>query len=214
MSHSKKSSNKVVQVVSSPITQILGSTPVLPGESQEIYQQGLVATIQELGARTPLQIYLAEKIYECLWWMRRYENQKRATLIHSMAGVLETHKYAGGITDLQVWVMDALYANRIDDEFNELLGEHNLTMETLTQKAMASSRPVFESLDQMIALNAKTLAGFQASYEVVVNRKVNAERMRLQNALMQRDLGAVENQPTLTESNDVNKDKRAKALGK
>lgn len=213
MSNSKKSSDKAVQISSSPITQILGSTPALPGESQEAYQQGLVATIQELAASTPLQIYLAEKIYECLWWMRRYENQKRATLIHSMAGILETDKYAGGITDLQAWVMDALYANRIDDEFYELLGEHNLTMETLTQKAMASSRSVFENLDQMIALNAKTLAGFQTSYEVVVNRKVNAERMRLQNALMQRDLGAIENEPTTTEPPNGRKDKRPKASG-
>ena len=213
MSHSKKSSNKVVQVVSSPITQILGSTPVLPGESQEIYQQGLVATIQELSATTPLQVYLAEKIYECLWWMRCYENQKRATLIQSMATLLETDKYARGVSELQAWVMDALYANRIDDEFNVLLGEHNLTMETLTQKAMASSRSVFENLDQMIALNAKTLAGFQASYEVVVNRRVNAERMRLQNALMQRDLGAIENEPSTTEPPNGRKDKRPKASG-
>lgn len=191
----------------------MGSTPVLPGESQDVYQQGLLATIKELGASTPLQIYLAEKIYECLWWMRRYENQKRSTLIHSMAVILETDKYARGVSQLQAWVMDALYANRIDDEFNELLDEHNLTMETLTQKAMASSRPVFESLDQMIALNAKTLAGFQASYEVVVSRKVNAERMRLQNALMQRDLGAIENQPTLVEPKNGNKGKRPKASG-
>jgi hypothetical protein len=160
MSDIKKSSGKALQMFSSPIKQILGSTPVLPGESQDVYQQGLLATIKELGASTPLQIYLAEKIYECLWWMRRYENQKRSTLIHSMAVILETDKYARGVSQLQAWVMDALYANRIDDEFNELLDEHNLTMETLTQKAMASSRPVFESLDQMIALNAKTLAGF------------------------------------------------------
>ena len=213
MSHSKKSSDKAVQVISSPISQILCSTPVLPGESQEIYQQGLVATIQELGATTPLQIYLAEKIYECLWWMRRYENQKRATLVQSMAAFLDTAQYSRGLSELQAWVMDALYANRIDDEFDELLGEHNLTMETLTQKSMASSRSVFENLDQMIALNAKTLAGFQASYEVIVNRKVNAERMRLQNALMQRDLGAIENVPTTTEPPNGRKDKRPKASG-
>ena len=194
--------------------QILGGTPALPGESQEVYQQGLVAAIQELSATTPLQAYLAEKIYECLWWMRRYENQKRATLIHSMAVILETDKYARGVSDLQASVMDALYANRIGDEFNnELLGEHNLTMETLTQKAMASSRSVFENLDQMIALNAKTLAGFQASYEVVVNRKVNAERMRLQNAVMQRDLGAIENEPNPPEPPNGRKDKRPKASG-
>lgn len=213
MSNSKKSSDKAVQVISSPITQILGSTPVLPGESHEVYQQGLLATIQELGASTPLQAYLAEKIYECLWWMRRYENQKRATLIHSMAVILETDKYARGVSDLQAWVMDALYANRIDDEFDELLGKHNLTMETLTQKAMANSRSVFESFDQMIALNAKTLAGFQASYEVVANRKVNAERMLLQNALMQRDIGAIENEPNPPEPPNGRKDKRPKASG-
>ena len=211
MSDNKKSSDKAVQVISSPITQILGSRPALPSESQEVYQKGLLATIQELCASTPLQVYLAEKIYECLWWMRRYENQKRSTLIHSMAVILETDKYARGVSDLQAWVMDALYANQIDDEFNELLGKHNLTIETLTQKAMASCRSVFENFDQMIALNAKTLAGFQASYEVVVNRKVNAERMRLQNALMQRDLGAIETQPTLAEPKNVNKDKRSKA---
>jgi hypothetical protein len=213
MSNSKRSADKAAQVISSPIAQILGSTPALPGESQELYQQGLLAIIHELGASTPLQIYLAEKIYECLWWMRRYENQKRATLINTMAGILETDKYARGVSELQAWVMDALYANRIDDEFNEMLDEHNLTMEILTQKAMANSRSVFESLDQMIALNAKTLAGFQASYEVVVNRKVNAERMRLQNALMQRDLGAIENQPTPTEPPNGRKDKRPKASG-
>lgn len=213
MSNSKKSSETGVQFIASAITQILGSKPALPGESQEVYQQGLVATIQELRASTPLQVYLAEKIYECLWWIRRYENQKRATLIHSMAVILETDKYARGVSELQAWVMDALYANRIDDEFNELLDEHNLTMETLTQKAMANSRSVFESLDQMIALNAKTLAGFQASYEVVANRKINVERLRLQNALMQRDLGAIENEPTRPDPKNGNKDKRPKASG-
>jgi hypothetical protein len=69
--------------------------------------------------------------------MRRYENQKRASLIHSMAVILEIDKFARDVSDLQAWVMDALYANRIDAEFNGLLVQHNLTMETLTQKAMA-----------------------------------------------------------------------------
>ena len=118
MSNNEKFSDKAVELILPGITQILGSMPVLPGESQEVYQQGIVSTIQELGATTPLKIYLAEKIYECLWWMRRYENQKRATLIHSMAVILETNKYERGVSDLLAWVMDALYANRIDDEFN------------------------------------------------------------------------------------------------
>lgn len=89
--------------------------------------------------------------------------------------------------------MDALDKNRLDDEFNQLLDEHNLTVQSLNQKALANCKASLEGLDQMIALKSKTLAGFQASYEVLVNRKINIERMQLQNALMQRDLGAIEN---------------------
>ena len=85
---SRKPPAKSAKAVMSPITQVLESSPVLPGESEAVHQQGLIATVQELGATTPLQIYLAEKIYECLWWMRRYENQKRATLIRKMAQIL------------------------------------------------------------------------------------------------------------------------------
>lgn len=192
----KKNTSKSLRVATSAISQLVGVSQVLPGESEMIYQQGLVATVQELAAETPLQIYLAEKIYECLWWMRRYENQKRATLIRAMASALDSNKLGGQVSKLEAWATNALHENHIDDEFNSLLQKHNLTLDSLNQKALANCRDSLENLDQMIALKAKTLAGFQASYEVLVNRKVNAERMRLQNALMQRDLGAIENKVT------------------
>jgi len=201
----KTSSSKSMQITVSAISQLVGATPVLPGESETIYHQGLVATVDELGAKTPLQIYLAEKIYECLWWMRRYENQKRATLIRAMASALDSNKLGGQVSKLEAWATDALHENRIDGEFNSLLQKHNLTLDSLNQKALANCRASLENLDQMIALKAKTLAGFQASYEVLVNRKVNAERMRLQNALMQRDLGAIENKVTDEQSNKPTK---------
>ena len=201
----KNKTSKSLQVVSSPIAQLVGRTAVLPGESEEVYQYGLFATVQELGATTPFQIYLAEKIHECLWWMRRYENQKRATLIRSMAELLDPQHFGSDVSDVEAWAMDALFANRLDDAFINLLKKHNLTVESLNQKALESSQDVLESLDQMIALKAKTLAGFQASYEVLVNRKVNAERMRLQNALMQRDLGAIENEAVNEQPNKSSK---------
>lgn len=201
----KNSASKSLQVVSSPIAQLMGGTAVLPGESEVEYRHGLVATVQELDAKTPLQIYLAEKIHECLWWMRRYENQKRATLIRSMAELLDPQHFGSDISNVEAWAMDALFANRLDDAFINLLKKHNLTVESLNQKALESSQGVLESLDQMIALKAKTLAGFQASYEVLVNRKVNAERMRLQNALMQRDLGAIENEVVNEQPNKSSK---------
>jgi hypothetical protein len=188
----KKTIDKSLRVVTSPITELLVGSSVLPGESEIEYQQGLIATIQELGATTPLQIYLVEKIYECLWWMRRYENQKRATIIRNMASALDPDNLQLAISELEACVMEVLFANGVDDEFHDLLKEHNLTLDSLKQKAFAESRQALENLDQMIALKAKTLAGFQASYEVLVNRKINIERMRLQNALMQRDLGAIQ----------------------
>ena len=57
-----------------------------------------------------------------------------------MAGILETDKYARGVSDLQAWVMEALYANRIDDEFDELLGEHNLT----TKRSLKKRWPILD----------------------------------------------------------------------
>ena len=188
----KQSSGKSLKVASSSVSEVLGITPVLPGESMEVYQRGLLATIQELGATTPLQIYLAEKIYECLWWMRRYENQKRATLIHSMARLLDPNHFSKAVSDVEAWAMEALFSNRIDDEFTKVLDGHNLTMESLTQKALEICRSKLESLDEMVALKAKTLAGFQASYEALVNRSVLQERLRLQNDLLRRDLQTID----------------------
>ena len=188
----RKPPAKSVKAVPSPISQILESSPVLLGESEAIYQQGLIATVHELGDTTPLQIYLAEKIYECIWWMRRYENQKRATLIRKMAQIWAPAGAGSEVTELEAAVTEQLHNNHIDDALKTLFFRCKLDMASLTQKAMAHSRLQHVNLDEMIAVKAKTLAGFQASYEVLVNRKVNAERMRLQNALMTRDLGAIE----------------------
>ena len=65
-------------------------------------------------------------------------------------------------------------------------------MESLTQKALEICQFKLESLDEMIALKAKTLAGFQASYEALVNRSVLQERLKLQNDLLRRDLQTID----------------------
>lgn len=74
--------------------------------------------------------------------MHRFENQRRATLIQSMTTLLENDNYARGVSELQAWMIVALYTN-LDCEFNGLLDEHNLKLETLTYKVMANSRSVF-----------------------------------------------------------------------
>jgi len=50
----------------SAISGVLGSKSVLPGESQSDHELFLSQQIAELEVRGVLQVYLAEKIYDCL----------------------------------------------------------------------------------------------------------------------------------------------------
>ncbi len=190
----KPVSKKPDELSNLSISSLLGVVKVLPGESEEIYQSGLIATIAELGAVTPLQIYLAEKIFECLWWMRRYEEQKRATLISEMIRQLDSTEILSGgrMSALAMRWAGAMFANRVDKELTSALSRRNETLESLRQRAFAFKRDHLIKLDEQVALKAKTLVGFQASYEVLVNRKLNVERMQLSNDLLRRDLGALD----------------------
>lgn len=177
------------------ISEALGIDPLLPGEPAEEYRQGLQALIAELGAKSPLQIYLAEKIYDCLWWIRRYEGQKRATIIAEMAllvsGVPERSMDKKQISE-QRYLRETMLKNVWDQTSLDILNKTGFSRQSLRQAAMAKRRDELEQLDQQIALQAKVLAGFQSSYEVAFNRKRNVERLGLQNALLRRDLDAIE----------------------
>jgi hypothetical protein len=180
---------------SSVISQVVGSQSILPGESLDLYRSGFEATVRELGATTPLQIYLAEKIFDCLWWIRRYQNQKRATLIRNMAEVFVPNKISQYVTEVEEWVTNALEHNQITDDLQEMLDQNRLTMDSLMQRGMTRSRQVMEQYDEMIAVQMKTLTGFQAAYENLVNRNIHAERVRLQNEILNRDLTAISVSP-------------------
>lgn len=185
------------------ISEVLGAEPVLPGEPEDGYRQGLQELIVELDAKTPLQIYLAEKIYDCLWWIRRYEDQKRAAIIAEMgiqvSGVREHMMNAAQIND-QKYLRETLLQNRLDNKSTEMISAGGFSVASLRQAAMTKRRNELEQIDKQIALQTKVLAGFQASYEVAFNRKRNVERLDLQNALLRRDLQAVEGQVVHDES--------------
>ena len=74
--------------LSSPISRIVRSEPVLPGESFEAYQSGLADLVRDFGAETPLQQYIAEKAFECLVWIKRYESQKQHLIYQEMMSLL------------------------------------------------------------------------------------------------------------------------------
>ena len=174
------------------ITDIVGSPVLLPGESEEQYRQALSQTLQQLEAKTPLQIYLAEKICECLWWMRRYEEQKRNSLIRNMCEILRANNMSFKMDSQMQWMFRDLLIGQITPSLQQHLSAKNHTVESLQQEAFDKCRDRMLQLDEMIALKAKTLAGFQVSYEVISHRKLNAERLELQNSLMRRDLKAID----------------------
>jgi primosomal protein N' len=174
------------------ISDIVSTDPVLPGESRELYDACLKSVITELKATTALQIYLAEQIFECLWWMRRYEQQKRDTILREMANILDTTSYPNKISSDKRYYFHLLQVEEASEDLQEILEHANHSIDTLRQEAMYRVGQQLNAIDVRLTLKAKTLAGFQASYEALVNRNINRERLELQNAILKRDLQAIE----------------------
>ncbi len=191
-SPNKTDSNSLPELPVAPsIGELLGVTPILPGESEASYRAGLNAVIEELGAKTTLQVYLAEKIYDCLWWIRRYEDQKRITIISEMAHQTEKG-FSRDLTQKKIDVREALLGDNINSRVMKTISEVGHSIKSLRQSAYAKKREEIMQLDQQIALQVKILASFQGSYELAFNRKLSVERLMLQNSLMRRDLGAID----------------------
>ena len=174
----------------SQISQIFGPIKLLPGESEPAYRAGLAGTINELGASTHLQIYLAEKIFQCLWWMRRYELQKQATIVNSMVDLLKAYDTPKSQIHALTHNLQAHLWN--DPKMKQVLEAGGYTPESLSAKAMTKAREKIQKLDALIALRVKALGQLQQSYEALVNRSVMQERLKLQNELLKRDLQAID----------------------
>ena len=182
------------QAVKSPsqISNAVGASQILPGESAEKYYHGLASTIDELGAKSMMQIYAAEKMFQCLWWMRRYETQKRASIIKAMAKELSGPSY-GANKDQIMGITVLLEAGRWSDSaIQKLMNGKGHTAGSLLEHAMDRQKEELMELEQCIAQKAATLLQFQKSYEVLVNRSVLHERLKLQNELLKRDLFAID----------------------
>lgn len=192
MSNLDKPTDRKPQETQLPtIGELLGTTSVPPGEHEDLYKAGLALMVNEFGAKTTLQVYLVEKIYDCLWWIRRYEDQKRVTIIAEMARQTKA-RYQTDKTQEEVDIREAFMANDLNAKVLKALGAIGHTPESLKESAYSKKREEIMQLDQQIALQEKILAGFQGSFELAFNRKLNTERLKLQNELLRRDLAAIE----------------------
>ena len=178
------------EVNSSKISKIFGPIRLLPGESEELYNSGLLGTIKELGATTYLQTYLAEKIFQCIWWMRRYETQKQATIVSTMVDLLTRHETPKN----QKYALTELLQDNLWDvpEVKKIIEGAGYTSESLLAKAINKERDIIQKNDHLIALRVKTLGQLQQSYEALVHRPILQERLKLQNELLKRDLQAID----------------------
>ena len=164
----KTKPEQTAQPATSHISQIFGPTRLLPGESGAVYRAGLIGTIKELGAKTHLQTYIAEKIFQCLWWMRRYEAQKHLAIINAMVEKLVNH----GTPKEQRHVLTQLMQGQewAEPAMQKIIKASGNTVESLMAHAVESSREEIQKIDQLIALRVKTLGQLQQSYEALVNR--------------------------------------------
>ena len=172
-----------------------GHIPLLPGESADEYRDGLQATIAELEAKTPMQIYLAEKIFDCMWWIRRLEAQKTEIILTGVCSWFSRKVEPAPTREL---------FEQSDDIWNEplLIGAAEIlgdTLQGIVAKVISLNANDLQVLDARIADRLKAMQGFQASYEALVNRKLVIERLRLQNENLRRNVNAIEMQPV---SND------------
>ena len=187
----KDASNRAAtKQAASKISQIVGGNFILPGENAQQFHQAYAQALVELGAQTQLQIYLAEQIFHSMWWIRRYELQKRASLISEMVKILRNP----GLAELPgLDLTELLEAGRWDEPavLNEIKSK-GFTVQSLMQRAGVRQQEELMRLDQSIALKAHTLAQLQKSYEALVNRSVMQERLKLQNDLLKRDLLSID----------------------
>lgn len=175
----------------SKISAAFGPVQLLPGESLDAYKEGLESTIRELGASTHLQIYLAEKIFQCMWWVRRYENQKEIAILNSVVEMLtkyDTDKEKRHAVTLLI------QSQRWDDDeaVKKMIQAAGHTAHSLVAAATSQRCDEIIKIDSLIALRIKTLGQLQQSYEALVNRSIMAERLKMQNELLKRDLQAID----------------------
>lgn len=171
----------------SSISSIFGS-PVLPGESEQDYLCGLKAVHEELGCETLIQRYLAEKVYECLWWLSRYEQQKRHYILCGMLEVLR-----GAVTsDHREWFQrkfQRLLVAGDSSKLDRFLEKYDLTLAGLQSKAMGNKCSLLLQIDQQVALVTKTISGFQSISQRIASMPLIRERLVLSNTVMRIQLG-------------------------
>jgi hypothetical protein len=184
-----KPSSSRARSIETVLSDFTSASPVLPGQSLEQYQTGLQSLIAELQAQTPMQVYLAQKMFDCMWWLRSYDLAKHSVIAETMISILKLDA-----DEKEDWPVMQCLRNL---DWNHALvyeaaDQWGHTVQSLHALATTRSRDKLLNLEQLSAIRNKTLHQLQTSYEALVSRPILQERLKLQNQLIARDLGAIE----------------------
>ena len=185
----KPSSSRTPSIESVLSNFTASASPVLPGQSPEQYQTGLKALIAELQAQTPMQVYLAQKMFDCMWWLRSYDLAKHSAIAEAMISILKLDANEEEDWPVLQCLRNLDWNHALVSEAAQQWGHTALSLHAL---ATTRCRDTLLNLEQLSAIRTKTLHQLQTSYEALVSRPILQERLKLQNQLMVRDLGAIE----------------------
>ena len=79
-----------------------------------------------------------------------------------------------------------------DEAVKKMIQAAGHTAHSLVAAATSQRCDEIIKIDSLIALRIKTLGQLQQSYEALVNRSIMAERLKMQNELLKRDLQAID----------------------
>lgn len=133
----------------SPTSQHLktltGSTAVvIKGESQQEYDQGREATIRDIGAQSPLEVYLAEKMFDCSWWIRPLDAMRVDVIRDGMVQALDYFQRNAEIREL------IAREARDDSAMQKGLQASELSADTQPVAGMIKAEKSLESMDKKI----------------------------------------------------------------
>ena len=192
-------SNQAPAAGQGAISQVMNACRVLPTESVADHTSGLMALLIELEANSPLKVYLAENVHECMLWIRRYRNQKHQAILKVTAHFL--HQRLSGtkvsinqLTDFSDSdnIFQALSLNPAGATVKGILANAKTTLASVQAEAITWRSAELSALDENIAKQFRMLQVLQAEYERLENRKLKREYLQLQVENLRRNVNAIE----------------------
>lgn len=173
---------KLTKTPAALISQIVGSQPpLMPGESADQYQEALRALIDELGASTPMQIYLAQRMLDCLWDARNYDAAIRTIVANKMLEILMPSGILPERARLDRRAL--IFAGAWDEEgLRQALQNKGHTPQSLHAEALALCGPRLQHLHQLSGMIQDELEWEQLRGQRVSKREL------AQAASMQREM--------------------------